>query len=762
MSTAAPTSAPTSAPRPSQSHRGRYLFQGVVLLFAATMIAALALFLLHDQRFSRRFDLTATRAHALSPQTASVLNDLIGPTKLVISANLRQTDAESRRRLEDVLDKFSRGSSKLSVQVIDTSSSAGLAQFDQLMQELVQAEKPLIDRYATAAASAIDTVDQTAIALDSTATLVERMSQALIDGVTADETLSANERTARVNELKNAGNSQSALLKEIASKLRQQRQLAADALGKKIDPIGVTDYPTAMQICRVSLQSVMPRLTQAAEQAERQARGEPAGLPAAVKDMSATLALLLSPARDRAARAIAAADSLPKLRVVTISSALQRTQAAILIGPPLKGASSGGGDASPDAGTLRITAVPIDELLPAPVAGPDGVVITPPDQRKRAEERLTAAMVAMTARPRPLVIFTHAEANKLAPAWGPWRKFIETLALRGIDADEWPTATQNAPPSIVNDAAKQGRPVVFLVLSQNASSTDSAVRVGTLAKAIENLIADGRSVLMTTDASPSRAAGATDALVAPLAQLGINVETGKPLMHQSQVQGRRIPTGLTQITSPHADHAISAAIDGLTLRLPWTLPIRFPGDGVSTAAPVTGVSYWPIARDPVAKETWAESEWQTLMRLSGDQMAMLPRPPAFDSPSDDDGGASAGKTENRFWTVALAAERKSGTGTQRLVVVGGTLWLVDPIASAEVNVDGRQALAFPGNWELAAASVNWLAGRDDLIARGSQADAVATIPNLSAAQLSAIRWGLTLGLPLLILLIGALWRLWRG
>lgn len=96
------------------------------------------------------------------------------------------------------------------------------------------------------------------------------------------------------------------------------------------------------------------------------------------------------------------------------------------------------------------------------------------------------------------------------------------------------------------------------------------------------------------------------------------------------------------------------------------------------------------------------------------------------------------------------------------MVVSSNGWFFDEIAQATANVDGRAQLQLPGNAELFEACVWWLAHQDDRVATSAQADAVTLIPPMSQAKLGAIRWGLIAGLPLLILLMGIVWRVVRG
>jgi hypothetical protein len=114
------------------------------------------------------------------------------------------------------------------------------------------------------------------------------------------------------------------------------------------------------------------------------------------------------------------------------------------------------------------------------------------------------------------------------------------------------------------------------------------------------------------------------------------------------------------------------------------------------------------------------------------------------------------------FVLALAVEREAAQmrpdapTRQRLLVVGSNGWFVDPIVAPRRVVDGMMIAEAPGNLELLEAGVWWLAGREDRILRSATAESVPLVPNLSAGAMSALRWGLIGGLPLGVLLLGAI------
>src|SRR6185436_9902961 len=93
----------------SARRRARFTVMTLVLVLAAT--ASLVIANVIAQRTPRRFDVTATREHELSPRSIALLSKLKAPYEIVIAAPLRDPKVVDRRalvRLIDVLDHFKR------------------------------------------------------------------------------------------------------------------------------------------------------------------------------------------------------------------------------------------------------------------------------------------------------------------------------------------------------------------------------------------------------------------------------------------------------------------------------------------------------------------------------------------------------------------------------------------------------------------------------------------------------------------------------
>ncbi|MGQ0628331.1 MAG: hypothetical protein ACT4PL_09570, partial [Phycisphaerales bacterium] len=343
---------------------------------------------------------------------------------------------------------------------------------------------------------------------------------------------------------------------------------------------------------------------------------------------------------------------------------------------------------------------------------------------------------------RPVLVLVHGAPLRAGPGFRGVRSLVEHLALKGVDVAEWATAVDAEPPPPTRTTDGTLRPTVYMNLCMDVRTPEDAQRMGKLSAALTRLVREGRNVLVSVNTSTLPGAGAPDPMVEFLPALGVTAESGRPLLEESKPRdtpGREVGRDMVMTTAA-ATHAISGAVDGLRIRLPWAVPLRLkPGE--------PGLTIEPVLRIPTSSRIWAEAEWNV---RSGN--------PALDSPRDDAGTAGP-------WVVAAAVERAALTGdqSQRVLVIGSAAWAVDSTLNLDAGVvDGRRVADAPGNYELLSAGVAYLAHRDSAIARSSMARAVPTIPNLTAAQRTTLRAVFVGVVPVAILLLGLAWRGWRG
>jgi hypothetical protein len=344
--------------------------------------------------------------------------------------------------------------------------------------------------------------------------------------------------------------------------------------------------------------------------------------------------------------------------------------------------------------------------------------------------------------------------ERLAPAFNGMSGVVERLRLRGMEILEWATAMEAEPPALSRIDPTGARPAVYVTLTSLANDPQAAMRLKSMADAQNRLVSDGKAVLFSPIVSTSPSMGNADPLVECLGPLGVQADTGRPLLRQVQGPTGRLVTPdhfTTEVVGGAEQHPIARAIEGLRCHFPWPVGIERSADSDKL-----GTRFTPIIQIRDAKDVWGETEWLSFLQKRPEERALLINPPANDSPRDDGRGA---------WTIVAAAERtRSGSAApQRVVVVGCSRWFVDSATQASLGVvDGRPVFRAPGNIELFEASVYWLAGQDEMIARSATAESVPLIPNLGEGPLRLIRWMLVAGLPVLVLLLGAAWRLVRG
>jgi len=107
-------------------------------------------------------------------------------------------------------------------------------------------------------------------------------------------------------------------------------------------------------------------------------------------------------------------------------------------------------------------------------------------------------------------------------------------------------------------------------------------------------------------------------------------------------------------------------------------------------------------------------------------------------------------------SAALVGVRELADGF-RQVVVASDRWYRDPIAFDRVEViDGRVINTLQGNADLARTLTFFAAGRENRMMRDESTSGPARIPrSFVGIHADGLRWGLPLGVPALVLAIGA-------
>jgi len=710
-------SPPTTLSKPATVRRARYAVQAFALLFAATACCAFVGIL--GDRFPQRFDLTATREHHLSDRTTELLRSLSGKYELVVAANFSTLDQRAVARTQDLLDNFSRASPIVQMTIIDVASPRGIADLDALLRRLIDRFKPDLDKQKSGLEQAMRETGQVIPALTALSTDLLETEKTIKDGDPSAPELHKFFQTA----IGACG--------RCASDLGDARTAAGSLETRTIGSTPVPATEDAVALLRKPLSDTLANIGAVADNLDAVSRStDEKAISAATRERSKSPAAAAARARRQAGEVLAAIDELPRTPIAPVLRVLERSSAAIVIGPP--GSARAG-----------VTSIELSSIYPP--RPPEGAQPQQIDLRARTEELFAGAIQSLARADAPIVVFVHADGRRMAPYYGPVATIADRLHLRGVDFAEWAVGLDTDSPSLKTLDPDAKRPAVYIVISASPDKPEDAARYGRLVSAVEQLLKNGKQVLVCEVPSIMPSQGQKDPMADVLTPLGVNVDTGRPLLRQLQGPHGRIVTADLVLGDSGGDHPISTAIRGLALDFPWAVPVRV-ASGAAGVQPI-------IMIDNQGKTVWAESEWLGFKQVPVDQQPLLLNPPAPDSSRDDTAGP---------WPLAVAIERTIANTNQRIVVVGCNKWLSIETIGAETEVEGRRVLRFPGNLELLDACVYWLAGQDSMISASPEARAAPLIPPLSDAQLSALRWGLIAGLPVAILLLGALWRLARG
>jgi len=727
------SAAPNRHARPGQGlRRTRYALSSAVLILATVVAAALAVTI--SSKYHVRWDLTATREHSLSERTVRALSAIQEPVTLIVSADSSSLDNASRRRMADLVDALTRSSPKVESAWIDTGSSAGQAQFRALLEGLAQRDADLLSAQREALARAADGVDSLRASLGG----VSDAARALADALDRAGLLSRRE------ELDRLGGVARTLAPRLEPVSAAIRAAADHAVAGVLIPAPDLAQERATQFLSETARA-MAATADFAAAFQGGVAGEPVPGAARALDAAATAA------RDQAARS---ADALARLRAsdpLAIARVLQATSAVL--------AASPSGTVAIEFGAIFPGGAGVDSALPSAFAG---------------EELISTALASLSSPVRPILVFVHAEAGRLlddrgvpsAAAMRAFRRLFDRLRFARVDAAEWAVIDTPLRPDYSLDASGARRPVIWLILPppsragldprQAALVAERQERVHKLGAALGTLVADAQNFLLCVDPSDRPAIGENDPIVAPLEALGMRVESGRPLLRrESSPQG---PLTYTHhiVRGTENSHPIGRALRGLATALPWATciePIR-----------VEGASFWSVLALPSSADTWGEAQWLALRDLVARGLARPLEPVALaDPPAPNEGRDRLAPPGGAGWTVVAAAERsRVGQSPQRAIVVGSPTWIDDLYLGATETIVGRRALRFPGNAELLDASMAWLAGHDEMIAPGPQVHDVPRIRPIDPGALTALRWAVALAPPLLILIAGALLRVWRG
>ncbi len=729
------TSAPPQRSPTQHSPRLRRFGAALLtLLLTASIFGSIVLVNILAERHNFSIDVTARGEQTLSARTTRVIGGLEEGWELVLAgpwsgdtAAMLGHPPQAVQGVVDVARRFDEASPRLRVTLLDTTRSADQARFAELLARLATRDAETVEQQRRTLAEAIEAIER---AGDRLASIGERLRRAAGAFPPSD----AEDGPARQFE------SWASIIERDAESLRSASANAAEALNEQLGIPGVPGIDRARDSVRSVLQAVesqLPRFRRVFEQAAG------AGVPGAASSELRAAAGDAARLRDDLARRL---DQIERLRVpdtVRIARLLLSQDAAIIAGPPGRG----------------VTAIAFDALFPPPERGRDA------DLRRRAEEAFVAGLLSLAGGDAPIVVFINPNPQSLLET-GVMRTLRQRMELRRISFVEWNPADDPTPPSLLSIDPQRRRPVVFVAIGTDPggrfpSGPDGPTRNRALGEAVQRVLERGDALLVCASPFDAPSAiggrGLRDEAVEPLRALGLQIQSESPVLIERVVSGdlmveASVRPGVERGDEPDAAprHPVADALAGLPVTLRFASPITLAAenDNAITQTPLLTLRGSGRQRD----------DWVRFFRHR-DADDPSARFDAWVDPERTEPARPGGP-----WVFAAAIARPADTrsGEQRVIAVGANGWFFDNATLATEVVDGRRIPANPGNAELFEASVYWLAGLDELIAPGPGSRPTPRITTLDESQSRAVGWALIGGLPLLILFLGAVWRLVRG
>lgn len=689
-------------------------------------------------RYSKRFDVTATGEQKISQRTEETLARLDGDYRVVVATDLSTLDSRSRERAKDVLEEMTKSSRQFSYTFINTASASGVQNYKILLRDLVQRDQETL----RAQSASIDLASGGAVSLAGY--LSDTLSQSIlgirdsVPGVAGD-----------VQKLRDELDQAAALSRISARELSDAAGKAADSLKNTLDgmPLPATD------IAATTLGDAYAGSVEQLNGLIRLFKKLPERSPGPAAEAALALVAEVESRRDRAAVVLDTLRRVKRPDVLRVADVLKRGSAALIIGPRERG----------------LAALELDTLFP-PTSLLDSGAVVNADLRRRAEELLSTSLGLMLTPTRPVVVVVHAEMRPFLDEIGAIKALSERLRVRGIDVIEWAAMVDGQPPQLAGLNPDNSRPVVYVVLCPDSTggapargALTGAQRALELGKIVTRLTEADQNVLLSLSPSLLPTHGEPDPLAPALAQFGLAAESGRPLLAEvPSPQGRQIVTDqVIMADDVHGEmvaNPILGAVRGLPTYLPWPIAVSMrPVDPKVRIVPTYIYSL------PAGERVWAESQWMRLWQTPREARGITRDLPSFDDGRDGRWPEGKETTTAQRWALVAAVQRfEVGKREKRLLVVGSNGWFVDAVTQQQIAVDGRPAMANPGNLELFEAGIFWLAGQDALIAQSPTAKAVPMLTSIDETKLKRLRLSLIAGMPLSILLLGMLYRLVRG
>jgi ABC-2 type transport system permease protein len=635
-----------------------------VLACAAAAIAIVALFSLPKLRVE--LDATKTRSYSLAPATTELLGGLDGDWKVLLFVDAAQADPAVLRQVDEVLERFHDANPAIDARRIDPSDPASSGAFEEALATILATRASDVARCSKTVARALATFDGfRADAVGQPAGL--RAAAALLP---AD---APQRRT--VEQV-------AALFAQIATDGEQFRSRIIE-LTRTTAARPLPDLEGARSALAEGFRLWSDQLASAAS-VFGQWRTQPS-IPTAVRNVLTARIPVFDDLATQMQSARQELEALPALEFDTLGRDLLSGEAAVV---------AGGG---------KLAVVPAWRIFPRRTAT-SGTDLVSYSFGFRGEEVLSGAIRSIAAGVMPEVVFVHCEATSLLRAKKDHNDFVavaDSLRSAGFSVREWTPGRGEKP------RAAEGRPQVFVAVPALArTQLDLSREERLLVTAVETLVSDGESVLLTAGRSMLAVLGQPDPWQSMLSAFGMEADAGRVILELEADAEGTPQTRAWQMIESVPSSAVALRLRGRAILLNQPMRIQLTDPAPAGVKREVAVTVEPSGDRWLADDT----------RGDGDGVHEVP----------------AHKRFNDSLPVVVLAEREVESETQRVVLVASGGWLLTSVADNSIDLGGgRSALMNPGNRELLLASVAWLGNREDLVNSGLSGREVARIEGLT-------------------------------
>lgn len=693
-----------------EAQKTRWLKYGTSVAFSVVLVIAIAVMAIWISQEKRwRADTTAAGLYSLKPQTVNIIRDLKSPVKIV--SLYRKYDAagkpvEEAQVVWDLLEEYASKGKNIAIEAIDPIR-------EEEKQNALYAE--LVKRYGSEMKNYQAFIDD----------LLKRDLDQLIKLLEAEADIVAPLVSQKLGRDESSQDAATILdwVQQRPEELAQFKK-SLERLGKEKQP----EYKAMVDSARERLGEISRNANLIAQFVAKHATNP--RLPKAVGNYFSQAGERFGEIKKLADAVVERAGKLGELKVDAVKEAL-RVEDPVLV-----------------MGEHDYRVIPASQLWQMDDQAIRAFYMTEGKVKPRfaGEQQITTAILTLTSEKKQRVVFIRpggpALTNPGFPPFvpgGPLSRVADQLRDYNFEvlekdlSGQWAMQSQmRGMPADPDATDEQMKDAVWVVLNipQQRNQMMPPPSTGVAEKLAEHLKNGGSAMVLSLPQAEN--------LAAALADWGVELKIDAMVVHErASISGARTGDMIEQaqqvpfifVIKDYGKHLLTTPLRSLESILFPILPVSI--------TPKEGYTATPLIPIPQDRKVWATRRVDE-EALSGQPIEPDPKtdiaPPLF-------GGA---------------AVEKNGSG--RLVVLGSLQFIQNEIVrlpDPELLKERVRVARFPGNAELFANSIFWLAKTDTLIAISPSAMEVSRIEQMSDKALNFWHYGFLMGiLPACVLVAG--------